>query len=99
MASSITKLRLAQLKMGYSFVSGDFHPLPFASSPGAPDPSVPHSGKRFVQQRVKAGASVLGMYPPGDDALAACRKWLDSGEPGDEQGPASAEADSRAADQ
>ena len=22
--------------VGYSFVSGDFHPLPFASSPGAP---------------------------------------------------------------
>ena len=55
--------------------------------------------ERFVQQRVKAGASILGMYPPGDDALAACRKWLDSGEPGDEQGPVSAEADSRAADQ
>ena len=54
---------------------------------------------RFVQQRVKAGASVLGMHPPGDDALAACRKWLHSGEPGDEQGPVSAEADSRAADQ
>lgn len=39
--------------------------------------------ERFVQQRVKAGASVLGLYPPGDDALAAYRKWLDSGEPGD----------------
>ena len=38
---------------------------------------------RFVQQRVKAGASVLGLYPPDDDALAAYRKWLDSGEPGD----------------
>ena len=34
---------------------------------------VPHSGKRFVQQRVKAGASVLGLYPPGDDGRAACR--------------------------
>ena len=40
--------------------------------------------ERFVQQRVKAGASVLGLYPPDDDALAAYRKWLDSGEPGDE---------------
>ena len=39
--------------------------------------------ERFVQIRVKAGASVLGLYPPGDDALAAYRKWLDSGEPGD----------------
>ena len=39
--------------------------------------------ERFVQQRVKAGASVLGLYPPGDDALAAYRKWLDSGQPGD----------------
>ena len=39
--------------------------------------------ERFVQQRVKAGASVLGLYPPGDDALAAYRKWLDAGEPGD----------------
>ena len=38
--------------------------------------------ERFVQQRVKAGASVLGLYPPNDDALAAYRKWLDSGEPG-----------------
>ena len=38
--------------------------------------------ERFVQQRVKAGASVLGLYPPNDDALAAYRKWLDSSEPG-----------------
>ena len=30
--------------VGYSFVTGDLHPLPFASSPGAPDPGVPHSG-------------------------------------------------------
>ena len=39
--------------------------------------------ERFVQQQVKAGASILGLYPPDDDALAAYRKWLDSGEPGD----------------
>ena len=38
--------------------------------------------ERFVQQRVKAGESVLGLYPPGDDALADYRKWLDPGEPG-----------------
>ena len=36
--------------------------------------------ERFVQQRVEAGASVLGLYPPDDDALAAYRKWLDAGE-------------------
>ena len=39
--------------------------------------------ERFVQQRVKAGASVLGLYPPADDALADYRKWLDSDESGD----------------
>ena len=39
--------------------------------------------ERFVQQRVKAGTSVLGLYPPGDDALVAYRKWLDAGEPSD----------------
>ena len=38
--------------------------------------------ERFVQQRVKAGESVLWLYPPGDDALADYRKWLDPGEPG-----------------
>ena len=38
--------------------------------------------ERFVQQRVKAGASVLGLYPPGDDALAAYGKWIEAGEPG-----------------
>ena len=37
--------------------------------------------ERFVQQRVKAGASVLGLYPPGDDAIAAYRKWIEAGEP------------------
>ena len=39
--------------------------------------------ERFVQRRVKAGASVLGLYPPGDDALAAYRKWVEAGEPED----------------
>ena len=39
--------------------------------------------ERFVQQRVKAGASVLGLYPPGDDAVAAYRRWLAAGEPSD----------------
>ena len=37
--------------------------------------------ERFVQQRVKAGASVLGLYPPGDAALAAYREWIAAGEP------------------
>ena len=37
--------------------------------------------ERFVQQRVKAGASILGLYPPGPDALAAYEEWLEAGEP------------------
>ena len=37
--------------------------------------------ERFVQQRIKAGASVLGLYPPGDDALAAYEAWIAAGEP------------------
>ena len=37
--------------------------------------------ERFVQQRVKTGASVLGLYPPGDDALAAYEAWTAAGEP------------------
>ena len=37
--------------------------------------------ERFVQQRVKVGASVLGLYPPGEEAQAAYRTWLEAGEP------------------
>ena len=37
--------------------------------------------ERFVQQRVKAGDSVLGLYPPGDAALAAYEEWIEAGEP------------------
>ena len=37
----------------------------------------------FVQQRVKAGASVLGLYPPDTDSLAAYAKWIEAGEPRD----------------
>ena len=37
--------------------------------------------ERFVQQRVKAGVSVLGLYPPDDAALAAYREWIAAGEP------------------
>ena len=38
--------------------------------------------ERFVQQRVKAGDSVFGLYPPGDAALAAYGRWIEAGEPG-----------------
>ena len=37
--------------------------------------------ERFVQQRVKAGASVLGLYPPEPAAVAAYEAWLEAGEP------------------
>ena len=37
--------------------------------------------ERFVQQRVKAGASVRGLYPPDDTALAAYGEWIAAGEP------------------
>ena len=37
--------------------------------------------ERFVQQRIKAGASVLGLYPPEPPALAAYEEWLEAGEP------------------
>ena len=37
--------------------------------------------ERFVQQRVKAGASVLGLYPPEAAALAAYEEWIAAGEP------------------
>jgi regulator of RNase E activity RraA len=31
--------------------------------------------ERFVQHKVKQGASVVGLYPPGDDALAEYASW------------------------
>ena len=37
--------------------------------------------ERFVQRRVKAGASVLGLYPPDAAALAAYEEWVTAGEP------------------
>ena len=37
--------------------------------------------ERFVQERVKAGASVLGLYPPEASALAAYEEWIEAGEP------------------
>ena len=37
--------------------------------------------ERFVQQRVKAGASVLGLYPASDAAQADYREWVEASEP------------------
>ena len=37
--------------------------------------------ERFVQLRIKSGASVLGLYPAGPDGLAAYERWLEAGEP------------------
>ena len=37
--------------------------------------------ERFVQRRVKAGANVLGLYPPEAAALAAYEEWIEAGEP------------------
>ena len=37
--------------------------------------------ERFVQRRIRAGASVLGLYPPNPQALEEYRQWLDAGEP------------------
>ena len=39
---------------GYSFVPGDLHPLPSASSPGAPDPSVRDYRTRFLTSQVRS---------------------------------------------
>jgi regulator of RNase E activity RraA len=37
--------------------------------------------ERFVQRRIRAGASVLGLYPPNEQALEEYRRWLEAGEP------------------
>ncbi len=37
--------------------------------------------ERFAQMKVKGGAPVLGLYPPGDEALAAYQAWIEQGEP------------------
>ena len=37
--------------------------------------------ERFVQQRIRTGASVVGLYPAGPDALSAYDQWLEAGEP------------------
>jgi regulator of RNase E activity RraA len=36
--------------------------------------------ERFVRKRVDRGASIVGLYPPNDAALAAYRRWVDAGE-------------------
>lgn len=36
--------------------------------------------ERFVQMRVKKGASVHGLYPPSEQTLAAYQAWLEAGE-------------------
>jgi regulator of RNase E activity RraA len=36
--------------------------------------------ERFVRRRVDRGASIVGLYPPNDEAMAAYRRWVDAGE-------------------
>jgi hypothetical protein len=36
--------------------------------------------ERFVRKRVDRGASIVGLYPPGETAMAAYRRWVDAGE-------------------
>jgi regulator of RNase E activity RraA len=36
--------------------------------------------ERFVRKRVDGGASIAGLYPPSEAALAAYRRWVDAGE-------------------
>lgn len=38
--------------------------------------------ERFVQLKVEAGASVVGLYPPSEETLAQYQRWLDDGAPG-----------------
>ena len=37
--------------------------------------------ERYVQLRVRGGATVFGLYPPDDAAVADYERWLDAGEP------------------
>jgi len=39
--------------------------------------------EHYVQVRVKAGASVQGLYPPNEETLAAYQAWLEAGAPDD----------------
>ena len=36
--------------------------------------------ERFVRRRVDRGASIVGLYPPNEAAMAAYRLWVDAGE-------------------
>jgi regulator of RNase E activity RraA len=36
--------------------------------------------ERFVRKRVDRGASIVGLYPPNESAIAAYRRWVDAGE-------------------
>ena len=36
--------------------------------------------ERFVRRRVDRGASIVGLYPPDQDAMAAYRRWVAAGE-------------------
>jgi len=38
--------------------------------------------ERFVQMKIAAGSSIVGVYPPGDATRDAYRRWVDEGEPG-----------------
>ena len=39
--------------------------------------------ERFVRRRVDRGASIVGLYPPNEAALAHYRRWVDAGESDD----------------
>jgi regulator of RNase E activity RraA len=36
--------------------------------------------ERFVRRKVDRGASIVGLYPPDEAAMAAYRRWVDAGE-------------------
>lgn len=35
---------------------------------------------RFVRRRIDRGASIVGLYPPNEAAMAAYRRWVEAGE-------------------
>ena len=35
--------------------------------------------ERFIQEKVKNGASVMGLYPPDEAAMSEYQRWLESG--------------------
>ena len=62
---------------GYSFVSGDLHPLPSASSPGAPDPRrCPRGGtRRRCSPRRAAPTPRSGSSPQPYTACVSCAEY------------------------